>query len=169
MKMNSRQTIDRLKDFSLFEGLKADDSKMEKIASILESREIPKGEYIFHQGDKGDELFILMTGVVRVCKNTKNEDEYTIIDLKSEWNVFFGEIAIMDNDVRSASILVLEDCHVLVMKKTDFIELGDQYPDIGLPITRVIGKKICQNLRNVNNDVIMLFDALVDEIETSLL
>lgn len=167
--MDLKETIDRLKYFALFEELKNDDEKMEKVVSILESRNIPKGEYIFHQGDDGDELFILMSGVVRVCKNTKNEDEYTIIDLKSDWNVFFGEIAIMDNDVRSASILVLEDCHVLVMKKNDFVELGNQHPSIGLPITRVIGKKICQNLRNVNNDVIMLFDALVDEIETSLL
>lgn len=166
--MDLKQTIERLKDFSLFEKIKDNDDKMKIIASILESRHIAKGEYIFHQGDDGDELFILMSGVVRVCKNTKNKDEYTIIDLKSEWNVFFGEIAIMDNDVRSASILVLEDCHVLVMKKKDFIKLGDQHPDIGLPITRIIGKKICQNLRNVNNDVIMLFDALVDEIETSL-
>ena len=167
--MDIKQTIERLKDFALFEEIKDDDEKIEKVASILKSRDISKGEYIFHQGDDGDELFILMSGVVRVCKNTKNEDEYTIIDLKSDWNVFFGEIAIMDNDVRSASILVLEDCHVLVMKKGDFVELGNQHPDIGLPITRVIGKKICQNLRNVNNDVIMLFDALVDEIETSLL
>ena len=107
--------------------------------------------------------------MVRVCKNTTLNDQYTIVDLKSEWNVFFGEIALMDNDERSASVMVLEDCEVLVMDREKFDELGDRHPEICLPITRVIVKRICMNLRNVNNDVIMLFDALVNEIQANQL
>lgn len=167
--MEKDRTIARLKDFSLFADISSDESKIEKIAEILEHRQIKKGEYIFKQGDNGEELFILISGTVRVCKNTKTDEEYTIVDLKSEWNVFFGEIALMDNDERSASILVLEDCDVLVMEKEKFEALGNQYPEICLPITRVIIKRICKNLRNVNNDVILLFDALVNEIESAQL
>ncbi|MBT4287806.1 MAG: cyclic nucleotide-binding domain-containing protein [Deltaproteobacteria bacterium] len=167
--MEKDQTIIRLKDFSLFADISSDESKIEKIAEILEHRQIKNGEYIFKQGDNGEELFILMSGKVRVCKKTKTDEEYTIVDLKSEWNVFFGEIALMDNDERSASILVLEDCDVLVMGKEKFEALGNQYPEICLPITRVIIKRICKNLRNVNNDVILLFDALVNEIESAQL
>ena len=142
---------------------------MKKVAVILESRKISAGEYIMKQGDKGDELFILISGAVRVCKNTKKNEEYTIVDLKAEYNVFFGEIALMDNDVRSASIKVLKDCEVLVLKKDRFITLGNQHPEICLPITRTIGTKICSNLRNANNDVILLFDALVNEIQVTQL
>jgi len=167
--MTKEEIIRRLKDFSLFADIAIDDGKMEKIADILEPRHIKSGEYIFQQGDHGEELFILTSGVVRVCKKTKTAEEYTIVDLKSEWNVFFGEIALMDNDERSASILVLEDCDVLVMGKEKFDTLGDQHPEICLPITRVIIKRICKNLRNVNNDVILLFDALVGEIQSTQL
>jgi len=167
--MDKDQTITKLKNFSLFADISGDEDKIEKIAEILEHRQIKNGEYIFKQGDNGDELFILMSGKVRVCKKTKTDEEYTIVDLKSEWNVFFGEIALMDNDERSASILVLEDCDVLVMEKEKFEALGNQYPEICLPITRVIIKRICKNLRNVNNDVILLFDALVNEIESAQL
>ena len=161
--------ITRLKDFALFEGIANDDEKMKKVVSILKSQKIKAGEYIFKQGDHGEELFLLVSGAVRVCKNTKQNEEYTIVDLRSEYNVFFGEVALMDSDERSASIKVLEDCEVLAMAKDDFTNLGNQYPDIGLPITRVIVKRICSNLRNVNNDVILLFDALVNEIQSTQL
>lgn len=167
--MTSEEIINRLKDFALFEDIAQNHEKMKRVANILESRHIKAGEYIMKQGDQGEELYILMSGAVRVCKNTKQNEEYTIVDLKAEYNVFFGEIALMDSDVRSASIKVLEDCDLLVMGKDPFIELGNQYPEICLPITRTIGKKICGNLRNANNDVILLFDALVNEIQSTQL
>lgn len=167
--MTSEDIINRLKDFALFEDIAQSHEKMVRVADILEPRHIKAGEYIMKQGDQGDELYILMSGAVRVCKNTKQKEEYTIVDLKAEYNVFFGEIALMDSDVRSASIKVLEDCDVLVMGKDHFIEMGNHYPEICLPITRTIGKKICSNLRNANNDVILLFDALVNEIQSTQL
>ncbi|MCP4296637.1 MAG: cyclic nucleotide-binding domain-containing protein, partial [Proteobacteria bacterium] len=102
--MVSQEMIDRLKDFSLFKEFSDDNEKMNVIASIMEPRNYKKGDYIFKQGDQGKELFILRSGTVRVCKNTKLNEEYTIVDLQAEWNVFFGEIALMDNDERSASI-----------------------------------------------------------------
>ena len=167
--MTPEEITNRLKDFALFEDIANDDEKMDKIASILEPRQIKAGEFIMKQGDQGEELFLLLTGAVRVLKNTRQDEEYTIVDLKADYNVFFGEMALMDSDVRSASIKVLEDCDVLVMGKNKFFELGNKHPEIGLPITRIIGKKICSNLRSVNNDVILLFDALVNEIQSSQL
>ncbi|MBU2512821.1 cyclic nucleotide-binding domain-containing protein [bacterium] len=167
--LDKNELIARLKDFSLFEDIADDNQKMEKVVAILKSKTIKAGEYIFRQGDQGEELFILISGAVRVCKTTMQKEEYTIVDLKAEYNVFFGEIALMDSDKRSASIKVLEDCEVLVMEKDNFTQLGNEYPEIGLPITRVIVKRICGNLRNVNNDVILLFDALVNEIQSTQL
>ncbi len=165
--MMSEEITRRLKDFALFKDIAADDQKMRKVADILDQRHIRAGEYIMKQGDEGEELFILISGAVRVCKNTKQNEEYTIADLRSEYQIFFGEMALMDSDVRSASIKVLEDCDVLIMDKDSFTKLGDEHPEIALPITRVIVKRICGNLRNVNNDVILLFDALVNEIQSS--
>ncbi|PCI25317.1 MAG: Crp/Fnr family transcriptional regulator [SAR324 cluster bacterium] len=159
----------RLKDFSLFKDFSHRDKEIAVIASIMEPRHYKKGAYIFRQGDQGKELFILTSGSVRVCKNTTQNEEYTIVDLKSEWNVFFGEIALMDNDERSASIKVLEDCQVLVMNRDQFNELGRDYPEICLHVTRVIVKIICGRLRSMNDDVILLFDALVNEIQSTQL
>ncbi len=135
----------------------------------MDSRAYKEGDYIFKQGDLGKELFILTSGTVRVCKNTKQNEEYTIVDLQAEWNVFFGEIALMDNDERSASIKVLEDCQVLVMDRDKFNNLGKSHPELCLHVTQVIVKIICGRLRGVNDDVILLFDALVNEIQSTQL
>src|SRR3989339_687821 len=94
--------IQRLKDFSLFKDLATDEAKIATIAHFVTPRRFQAGQYIFHEGDMGEELFILVDGAVRVLKNTKNKEEYTIVDLKSQFNVFFGEVALMDNDLRSA-------------------------------------------------------------------
>ncbi|MDH5561422.1 MAG: cyclic nucleotide-binding domain-containing protein [Deltaproteobacteria bacterium] len=158
-----------MKNYSLFTGIKDDHQKMSTIVSIMEPRKFKKGQYILKEMDKGDELFILTAGAVRVLKNTKQKEEYTIVDLNANQYVFFGEIALMDSDERSASIKSLEDCDVLVIKRDQFIDLGNRHPDICLPITRVIAKIISERLRNVNNDVILLFDALVNEIKNTQL
>ena len=167
--MEIEQVIQRLKDFSLFADFKDDHQKMAAVAGVMESRKFSEGQYIMRQGDKGEEMFILTSGSVRVCKNTKADEEYTITDLNSDWNVFFGELALMDNDVRSASIKVLTDCNTLVMNRNEFNKLSQSHPDVCLDITRVIVKIICGRLRTMNDDVIMLFDALVNEIETTQL
>lgn len=167
--MIPKEIIDRLSDFSLFKDFSDDEESMKIIASIMEPREYAADEYIFRQGDHGKELYILTSGSVRVCKNTPQDEEYTITDLKAEWNIFFGEIALMDNDERSASIKVLKDCKVLVMDRDRFEELGKEHPEICLSITKVIVKIICGRLRNVNDDVILLFDALVSEIQSTQL
>ena len=167
--MDINQINKHLKKFDLFKEIADNEEKLSKIAASLDHRKIIANEYIFKQGDHGEEFFILISGSVRVLKNTRQMEEYTIVDLKSEGKVFFGEIALLDNDVRSASIKVLEDCEVLVLSQERFTELGDKHPHIALSIMRAIVKRVCGNLRNVNNDVILLFDSLVSEIESTQL
>ncbi|MGK0290667.1 MAG: CRP/FNR family cyclic AMP-dependent transcriptional regulator [bacterium] len=165
--METQELIQCLKRVPLFNDVADDPEKMDRIISIIEVREYKKGSYIFKELEQGDELFILNEGAVQICKTTRQNEEYTIVELKAEDNVFFGEMALMDNDVRSASIRVLSDCSVSVIGRDKFEQLGNQYPEIGLPITRTIVKKVCKGLRGANEDVILLFDALVDEIQES--
>ena len=159
----------RLKDFSLFSDLAGEEAQLKIITQYVTTKHFKAGEYIFKEGDVGDELFILVDGVVRVLKYTKRKEEYTIVDLSSEFHVFFGELALMDADKRSASIRVLEDCQTYVLDRAAFLELGKQHPEVALPITRAIAKIISSRLRSVNDDVILLFDALVNEVELTQL
>lgn len=167
--MDILQINEQLKKFDLFNKIAENQEKLSKVSAMLDHRKIDAGKYIFKQGDEGQEFFILVSGSVRVLKSTKQKEEYTIIDLQSEGNVFFGEIALLDNDLRSVSIKTLEDCEVLVLSQERFTELGDEHPHIALLIMRAIAKGVCGNLRDLNKDVVLLFDSLVNEIETTQL
>jgi len=158
---------ERLKDFSLFSEFADQPEQIKTVARYMRVQTYKAGEYIFREGDLGDDLSLLASGAVRVLKYTKTKEEYTIVDLNGAANVFFGELALMDEDKRSASIQVLENCMTYVLDRPSFLELGKQHPEIALPITQAIAKIISGRLRSVNDDVILLFDALVNEVESN--
>jgi CRP-like cAMP-binding protein len=112
-------------------------------------------------------MYILNQGRVRIEKDTLEKERYTVATLTHKMNVFFGEIALMDNDIRSATVITETDCECYVIKQEDFENLGNQQPHIGLAITREIAKIICSRLRKSNQEYINLFEALVYEIEKS--
>lgn len=167
--MTSDAILERLKAFSLFTEIAQDRERLKIIAEIMKHETAKAGEYLFKEGDAGDELYLLLKGEVEITKHTSQQEEYTIVDFTEKDNVFFGEMALLDEDVRSASILLKKDCEFLTINRADFVELGKKHPGICLPITQVINKILCGRLRRANNDVILLFDALVEEVQANQL
>ena len=167
MKLNesSEQYKDKLKSIALFEALKENEEAMNKILAITSLRTFNSGEYIIKEGEMGDELFILLEGAVDILKKTMAGDDYVVASLKAEYNIFIGELALIDNDRRSASVVTTEESEVLVIGKEDFMGLGNSDPHIGLSITRVISKILSGRLRKTNDDMMTLFNALVTEVQ----
>ena len=110
-------------------------------------------------------MFIVFSGGVEILKKTRAGDNYTVVKLKAEYNVFFGEMALIDDDKRSATVRADMDSEFLVITKDAFHELGNKYPSIGLPVTRAISKILAGRLRKTTQDMLTLFDALVSEIQ----
>jgi len=156
---------EKLRHISLFVKFKDDDTSLEKIRGIITLRTFRTGDYIIKEGDKGDEMYILSSGRVSIEKRTLKDDSYTVVKLTDQMNVFFGELALMDDDVRSASVIAETDCECMVINKTDFDQLGDGDCRVGLYVTREIAKILAGRLRNASRDNITLFEALVNEIE----
>ena len=157
--------FEKLKKISLFEDIKDNEDAMKRVLGICTPRKFRKGEYFIKEGDMGDELFILLEGSVDILKKTMAGDDYVVASLKAEYNIFIGEMALIDNDKRSATVIATEDSIALVIGKKDFMDLGDSDPHIGLPITRVIAKILGGRLRKTNEDMMTLFDALVTEVQ----
>ncbi|MFH1538713.1 MAG: cyclic nucleotide-binding domain-containing protein, partial [bacterium] len=86
------------------------------------------------------------------------------VKLEDFMNVFFGEMALIDDDVRSASVLADTDCECFVIKKSDFQKLADENHMIGYFVTQEIAKILSSRLRKAGEDTITLFEALVSEI-----
>ena len=110
---------------------------------------------------------LFFEGTVEVRKRTRSGDEYTVIELKAEYNVFFGELAIISEGERSATVVTKTKCKFLVITKKDFENFCEDHPTIGLHITREILKTVAARLRKTNDDMLTIFDALVNEIKNS--
>lgn len=156
---------DKLKHISLFEGLKDDPEAIARIADIINIKEFLKGSHIIREGDKGDEMFILSEGSVRVEKTTMHDDTYTVVKLEASQNVFFGEMALIDNDVRSASVTADTYCQCYLISKEDFQKLAEENHTIGYFVNKEIATILSRRLRKSDADTITLFEALVSEIE----
>ena len=138
---------------------------MHELLIISKVRKVASGENIIKEGDIGDEMFIVFSGGVEIRKRTRAGDAYTVLKLNAEQNVFFGELALIDDDKRSATVIASVDSTFLVINKKDFHELGSQRPQICLPITLSISKILSSRLRKTTQDMLTIFDALVNEIK----
>ena len=113
----------------------------------------------------GDSLFILTRGNVRILRATLTNDKFAVVNLSADMNIFFGEVALIDSDRRSATVLALTDCSSLELSRETYLKLCENHPYIGYKVTLRIAQRISASLRKVNNDVTTLYQALVEEVE----
>ena len=160
--------IRKLKEVSFFSVFGNDREMMTKLAGLCGHKSFPSGKYIIREGHFGDELFIILNGEIEIIKNTLQNEPYTVTTLSSDAGcVYVGELALIDNDRRSASVMASTDCDCLLINRDDFIRFGDDNPLAGLAITRIIATQLAEKIRKANTDVITLFSALVDEVSVS--
>lgn len=161
---SQKEIVEKLKQIPLFEEIKGNPDYITSLMKICRIREYKEGEVIIREGDLGSEMYIVYEGGVEIKKRTRAGDDYTVVKLKAEYNVFFGELALIDDDKRSATVIAREDSKFLVITKDNFLKLGNNQPEIGLPITRAIAKILAGRLRKTTSDMLTIFDALVNEL-----
>ena len=165
--MTEQAVIEKLKKVKLFGKLGDDEERLAKLARIVTWQQCKAGDEVLSEGTEGSDLYILQKGTVRIIKRTLDQERYTIISLKDDEDAFFGELALLDREVRSASVLAETDCEFLVINREDFNQLGEDDPRLGLLVTRAIGKELSKRLRKANKDMVILFQALVEQVAES--
>lgn len=111
--------------------------------------EFSKGQNIFTAGDLGSEMYVILSGSVRIFIYS-GESTLTLVHLKK--GDFFGEMALLENLPRSASAEALHDVELVALKQNDFKFLIQQHPDIAM---RVLGK-FSSRLRDADNLIELL-------------
>lgn len=158
--------LSKLEIFSDFASGRDQDKRiLEKVCKKLEPKDFPAGSIIINEGDDGDILYILFQGVVQVLRNTPGSDRFAVVNLASEQNVFFGEVALIDKDKRSASVVAQTDCRTLTLRGSDFASLCEEEPLLGYKSCFRIAKRLAGSLRRSTSDILTLYDALLDEVE----
>lgn len=153
----------------LFKGLP--ETSLDKIKSLFAVRSIASGEELIGEGNQGDEMFILIHGRVRVTKSMLLKDMHVpIMEVENRSKVLatldehdypvFGEMALIDSDERSATILVLDDSDFLVTDRARFFEFVEREPALGTKLLMVLAKRMAGNIRKSNKELVKVSTAL---------
>lgn len=140
----------------VFEQLTSKDITL--LCSIIHNRSYVAGEYVFYQGDPGIGLYIIREGEV-VIKRTVETEVITLANFKQ--GDFFGELALIDGEKRSASAIAKTDARIAVIFKPDLDEFVEKFPKKGIKILQGLTKIIAIRLRTVNEDQINLRSKLI--------
>ena len=105
----------------LFHGI--DDDELTRIAGTMARRRFRKGEVIFHAGDPGDSLHVVVEGRVKITRES-SEGEEAIVVILSPGDAF-GELVLLDGAPRSATATAMEATETMTMPRSAFVELVD--------------------------------------------
>jgi len=129
---------DLLKQIPLFESLL--DSERQRLASLLKRHSLSKGEILFHTGDVGSAFFIIIKRLIKIGVSNKMGDEVTLARLRD--GDFFGEMALLDEQPRSADATALEDSTLYVLDRNDFFPFLIQNENAVRSILRALSMRL---------------------------
>ncbi len=123
----------------LFRGLA--NGALDRIANLATRRVYQKGAVIFAQGERGDALFGVVAGRVRISASGAGGQE-VFLNIMEPGDTF-GEIAVMDGLPRTAGATALDHATVITIKRADFLQLLEREPQLAIHLLRLL----CERLR----------------------
>lgn len=133
--MNAAEVLAKV---SLFSGMKASD--LERIASLAQSHVFQAGETIIKEGDRDGRLFVIVSGEVEVIKGLGKKTERYVRTL-GPLN-YFGEMALIDDLVRSASVVAKGVTDVLILDQWSLRQDIERYPAMAFELMRMLSQRI---------------------------
>lgn len=126
-----------LKNISIFSHLKHRDLK--RITKQIKRLEVPAGEVIIEEGEKGSKLYIVVRGSVEVLINRANAPHHLqVLGPQS----YFGEMALWDNFVRSASVVARQDTELMYLDKFDLRKAIEKYPGLAIELLQMMNRRM---------------------------
>lgn len=136
--MGSSQTIEALSRVSVFAGLA--EAELGQVADIAVPRSFAAGEIVFRQGDQSDTCYVVQVGLARALH--EHADGRSITFSHFGPGELFGELAMFDEQPRSASVDALEPTDTVAILSADMRRLIDDYPAIGINLIRTLALRL---------------------------
>ncbi len=128
-----------------------DDDELEHIAEICKTQEFKFGQHIFKEGDKGNSLYIISKGEVRISRDVPGSGEEALAVLKQ--GACFGEMAVLDRSERSTDAIANTDCTLLTITRSDFDLLLDFHRELAYKVLWSVVRLLCGRLRITNDNL----------------
>jgi CRP/FNR family cyclic AMP-dependent transcriptional regulator len=124
--------------------------ELEAVATVAEELRFDRGECIVKEGDIGDSLYLIKQGGVAILKKNAAGGPTILAELGRD--ECFGEMAVIDEEVRSASVEATVSCTLLRISKDALIDVVMNAPHLGIELLKIFVKR----LRSANERIMAL-------------
>ena len=164
-----QMTLEALRSVPLFASL--DDEAAEALRELLEVGEYASGRVLFRAGEAGDAMYLIEDGRVRIHIRDEDGDDVTLAELSG--GDFFGEMAILDGQPRSADATVTADARLAVLSHDDFHNFVARDPEVALNMLAAITarlrrtdemlrQRVSRNLNEMQDERLTTADRVAD-------
>ena len=144
------------------------DEELEYILSISKKIEVPSNDIIMTEGEVGSTMYFFVRGEVKVSKNLTlkigekgfGTAEKSMVKLKAEHVSFFGDMAMFQDEPRSATITASIDCTLYEISRESFTKFCTDFPEQGVKVLQKIASTMSGRVRKGNEDILKLTTAL---------
>jgi HEAT repeat protein len=126
-----------LREVPIFADLSPDD--LQRVAAIAGEQWFPAGTTIFHQGEEGNVMFIIVNGHVRVIRSGNGSDQTLAQRGPGE---FVGEMAILESAPRSATLLTQDEVRMLAIEGDTFKQILRERPEVSLAVLSSVSRRL---------------------------
>jgi signal transduction histidine kinase len=149
--MTDTPTLDKIFLLRLaFKGL--DEDELAQVAALTEVRTYPANYILCHEGAYEDVLYVIADGTIVISQKTAEGEEERILRVGGRGDVV-GEMALIQNAPRAATVRTTTECTVLEMEKRDFETILRRSPHMAMDIVRITLDRIRENDRRIIEDL----------------
>jgi len=138
MQPATQMTLEALRSVPLFASL--DDDAARDLRSLLSDKRVPQNTRLFRQGDKGDAMYLIESGRVRI--SIRDDDDAEVILAELAQGDFFGEMSIIDGRQRSADAKVIEDARLAILSRDSFLSFVRSNSDVALEMLSALTDRL---------------------------
>jgi CRP/FNR family transcriptional regulator, cyclic AMP receptor protein len=124
-----------------------------RLAEISKQRTYGRGQYLWYQGDPGDRLIVVSEGLVKVVLASEQGEEIVLVTLGRYETL--GELAILDDSPRSASVVAVERTTVLMLPRAAVLDLMATHRPVLDAMLRALGQLV-RRLTETTGDLVFL-------------
>jgi len=133
-----QMTLEAIRSVPLFASL--DDHAATLLRSLLEVQEVSANTKLFDTGDKGNAMYLIERGRVRISVRDKDNQEITLAELAR--GDFFGEMSIIDGKRRSADATVTDDARFAILSRDNFMTFIQSNPIVTLEMLSAVFERL---------------------------
>ena len=161
MRILDSPPITLLQELEPFAGIHPDE--LERISSLMQRKLFTPGEMLIEEGAVATQFFVLIKGQLEVVKSIEG-DELEVLNQINISGELFGEMALVEDKLRSAGIVAKEESEVLVVQKEGFLELVNHFPQFTLEVA----KSISNYLRKTDTTLIGTLERKNRELNSTI-